>query len=221
MGWDRNGCYSDGTHPVRMTVGDHYRTLSGTGSSIHRDKGSKFIGLAFPIVDGTNFKQRLASVMKEHAGAQHFCYAYVLGPDADIHRANDAGEPSGTAGAPILRSIRSAGITFSAVVVVRYFGGTLLGKPGLISAYGIAASAAILCASVVVRIQHVQFHFTCAYPRFEVLKREIRNMDGEIIESAFTSVCSGLASVPRSNLRIAMDRCRDLGVVISDDQSVK
>ena len=104
-------------------------------SALFTDKGSKFIAYAFPIETPADFKKHLEEIKKEHPKATHHCFAYRLGQNKDQFRANDDGEPSGTAGRPILGQIDSLGLTNVLIIVVRYFGGTLLGVPGLIHAY--------------------------------------------------------------------------------------
>jgi putative IMPACT (imprinted ancient) family translation regulator len=120
-------------------INDRYRTLVHEGQAVLREKASRFIGIAFPMQDEVAFKLRLLGLEKEHHGARHFCFGWVLGDGAERQRANDAGEPNATAGKPILNRIRSMDLTYCGVVVVRYFGGTLLGTAGLIKAYGSAA----------------------------------------------------------------------------------
>ena len=119
---------------------DHYFTIDRTANAEFRDRGSRFIAYAFPVEDAAVFKKKLQELKKEHPKAVHHCFAYRLGIQGDNFRANDDGEPSGTAGKPILGQIDSKGLTNTAIVVVRYFGGTLLGVPGLINAYKTASS---------------------------------------------------------------------------------
>lgn len=117
--------------------------LTGPGEGIYKEKGSKFIGYAFPVKNEAELKQRMAQLKNEHHQARHHCYAFVVGKNREHQRWSDAGEPSNTAGPPIHGQILSAGLTNTAVVVVRYFGGTKLGKPGLIKAYKEAAADAL------------------------------------------------------------------------------
>ncbi|MCB0783756.1 MAG: YigZ family protein, partial [Flavobacteriales bacterium] len=126
-----------------MNGPDHYLTLAEESGAQLREKASRFIAYAFPIADEDDFKQRLEALAAKHHDSRHVCYAWVLGAGGERHRANDAGEPNGTAGAPILRHLQGAGLTFAAVVVVRYFGGTKLGRGGLVRAYGDVAREAI------------------------------------------------------------------------------
>ena len=120
-----------------------YHTISGESEGIYRDKGSKFIALAFPVRTEEEAKTRIAEVKKKYHDARHHCYAYILGPNKDVYRMNDDGEPSGTAGRPIHGQLLSKDVTDTLIVVVRYFGGVLLGVGGLTTAYKSAAKEAL------------------------------------------------------------------------------
>lgn len=122
---------------------DHFYTIKKKGSSLYKEKGSKFIGYAFPVRSLEQVNQQLESLRKEHHDARHHCYAYKLGDAGDQTRANDDGEPNHSAGDPILGQIKSLSLTYTLIVVVRYFGGTKLGVSGLISAYKTAAEEAL------------------------------------------------------------------------------
>ncbi len=128
---------------------DIYRTIKSSSQGIFRDKGSKFIALAYPVADQESVKNIIESLRKEYHDARHHCYAYMIGYQRIVWRINDDGEPSGTAGKPILGQINSFGLTNILIVVVRYFGGTLLGVPGLINAYKTAAAEAIRNAELI------------------------------------------------------------------------
>ena len=119
------------------------KTLQGISEGSYKEKGSRFPAFAMPVKSADEVKSLLAAYKKEHHKAKHICYAYRLGPDAALYRACDNGEPSGTAGRPILRQIEAAGLTDTLVVVVRYFGGTLLGTGGLVHAYKTASEEAV------------------------------------------------------------------------------
>jgi uncharacterized YigZ family protein len=127
----------------RMMETYSYKTVQSISEAIFTDKGSKFIGYLFPIENTDDFKQQLKGFRSDHAGARHFCYAFRLGKQNTTDRSSDDGEPSGTAGKPILNQMISAGISQCGLIVVRYFGGTLLGTSGLINAYKSAAKLAI------------------------------------------------------------------------------
>jgi uncharacterized YigZ family protein len=128
---------------------DIYRTIKSTSQGIFKDKGSKFFALAYPVADQESVKSIIDSLRKEYHDARHHCYAYMLGYEREVWRINDDGEPSGTAGRPILGQINSHELTNILIVVIRYFGGTLLGVPGLINAYKTAAAEAINNAEII------------------------------------------------------------------------
>jgi uncharacterized YigZ family protein len=126
-----------------MLLSDSYFTIQKEGNGLYKDKGSKFIGYAYPVNTEQEIKEQIALLKKEHVGARHFCYAWRLGPDKQNWRVNDDGEPGNSAGKPIYSQIVSNDLTNILIVVVRYFGGTLLGVSGLIHAYKEAASEAL------------------------------------------------------------------------------
>jgi uncharacterized YigZ family protein len=126
-----------------MDVIDEYKTVSKASEGLYKDRGSKFFAYLFPVKNEEEVNSFLAEVKVAHPKARHHCYAFRLLPDGSLFRANDDGEPSGSAGKPILNALLSAELTNSLVIVVRYFGGTLLGVSGLINAYKSAAEEAI------------------------------------------------------------------------------
>lgn len=126
-----------------MTAIHKYKTIAQDGTADFRDRGSKFLAFAYPIRTVDEVKGKVQALKKEHPKAVHFCLAWRMGTDGTLYRASDDGEPAGSAGRPILGQIDSLGLTNTLVVVVRYFGGTLLGVPGLINAYKTATTAAL------------------------------------------------------------------------------
>lgn len=193
-------------------TGDRYRTVEGRSEGTLREKASRFIGIAFPVKDEDALDEELQRIAGEQHAARHICHAFVLGEDGSRHRSSDAGEPSGTAGPPILRAIQGMGLTFTAVAVVRYFGGTLLGKGGLVRAYGDAARLALANASIGERIVMEHVRFSCSLALFEVLKRELAAMHGEVVRKEFSERCSGTVAVPRGRVNEAMDRWLAMGI---------
>lgn len=131
---------------------DTYKTISTPSEGLFKDKGSKFIAYAYPVTSEDQIKEIVQSIKKEHYSARHHCYAWRLGHEKLLFRANDDGEPSSTAGKPILGQIQSFDLTNILIVVVRYFGGTLLGVSGLINAYRNAALEAINQAEIVEKL---------------------------------------------------------------------
>ena len=128
---------------------DTYKTIAGPAEGIYREKGSKFIALAYPVESEAEIKEKLAEIQKQYFDARHHCYSYILGPNKDAYRLNDNGEPSGTAGRPIHGQLLSKDLTNTLVIVVRYFGGIKLGVSGLINAYKTAAKDALDHATII------------------------------------------------------------------------
>lgn len=160
---------------------DNYKTIKSPSAGIYKEKGSRFIAYACQIRNPEEIKPIIDTIRKEHREARHHCFAYMIGKERTIWRANDDGEPSGTAGRPILGQINSAGLTNILIVVSRYFGGTLLGVSGLINAYKSAAASAIENAEIITRT--VLEYYEISYPYvamndvMKILKEE------EIIQS--------------------------------------
>jgi uncharacterized YigZ family protein len=158
-----------------MEASHFYQTIEKQVVAEFTDRGSKFIGIAFPISSVDDFKAALNDVKKMHPKASHHCFAYRLGMDGLTYRVTDAGEPSGTAGRPILGQIDSKGLTNVLVVVVRYFGGTLLGVPGLINAYKSAASMALQLTPIIKKpiltLYELQFDYTISNDVMRLVKK--------------------------------------------------
>lgn len=157
-----------------MLFDDTYRTIAQPAEGIFRDRGSKFLGFAFPVKSTDEIAAHLEQLRKEHHGARHHCYAWRLGADHAAWRVNDDGEPSGTAGKPIYGQIQSSDLTNVAIIVVRYFGGTLLGVGGLINAYRAAAQEAIANAQIIEKhiteIYRVEFPYDAMNAVMKILK---------------------------------------------------
>jgi uncharacterized YigZ family protein len=165
-----------------MIFEDTYKTIKAPAEGIFKDKGSKFLAYAYPIEHENEVKILVDNLKKEHFKAVHHCYAYRLGLDRSNFRVNDDGEPSGTAGRPILNTLLSQEITNILVVIVRYFGGTLLGVPGLINAYKSAAIEALAVADIIEKtindIYNVNFEFVQMNEVMKIVKEfslKIRN----------------------------------------------
>jgi uncharacterized YigZ family protein len=141
---------------------DTYKTIKSPAEGIYKEKGSRFVSIAIPVSDQEEIKPAIDKLKKEHHEARHHCFAYMLGHERNTWRANDDGEPSGTAGRPILGQINSYGLTNILIVVSRYFGGTLLGVSGLINAYRSAAASAIQNAELIEKT--LQEYYEITYP---------------------------------------------------------
>ena len=159
-----------------MLFTDTYKTISGLSGGVYRDKGSKFLSFAEPVKSTEEIKRLLDKYKKEYHDARHHCYAYMLGYDKSVWRANDDGEPSGTAGKPILGQINSNDLTNLIIIVVRYFGGTLLGVSGLINAYRSASADAIsnskIIECVVRDFYKLEFPYTVINDVMRIIKDE-------------------------------------------------
>jgi uncharacterized YigZ family protein len=142
---------------------DTYKTIISSSQGIYKEKGSRFVSFAVPVSDQQEIKAIIDKIRKEHYEAKHHCYAYMIGHERIIWRVNDDGEPSGTAGRPILGQINSYGLTNIIIVVSRYFGGTLLGVSGLINAYRTAAASSIQNAELTEMTVHEYYEITYPY----------------------------------------------------------
>jgi uncharacterized YigZ family protein len=193
-----------------MLFDNTYKTISKLSEGIFRDKGSKFIAYAYPISSADQLKDILSDLRNMHSKARHFCWAYRLTPDRGIFRFNDDGEPSGTAGRPILNAMLSADLTNILIVVVRYFGGTLLGVPGLINAYKTAAVEAINAADIVEKqisdIYQIDFNYLEMNDVMRILKEEKIN----ILDQQFDNQCQIIFEVPKAQLNITIPRLEKL-----------
>lgn len=179
---------------------DTYLTLSTSGEAVYTEKRSKFYAFAEHVDDEESAKARVAALRKQFYDARHVCFAYVLDFDGQRTRSNDDGEPSGTAGRPILGALRSAGLTFTLAVVVRYFGGVKLGTGGLVVAYREAAAAAIAEATVEERLIMEQFRVEVPYTDADVAMRFIRDGGGEITARDFSAEGTTLTIEIRASL---------------------
>lgn len=169
---------------------DTYFTIEERSEGLFKDKGSKFIAYAYPFKNEENLKGIIAEQKALHPKARHHCWAYRLTPDRAVFRVNDDGEPSGTAGRPILNILLSRNVTNVLVVVVRYFGGTLLGVPGLINAYKTAAQEALDAADIVEKTVNDVYRISFSYLQMNDIMRIIKEENLSILEQAFDNNCS-------------------------------
>lgn len=160
----------------------HYYTIEKPSVAEFKDRGSKFIAYAYPIQSSDDFKKYLQLLKKEHAKAGHHCFAYRIGLDGNNFRVSDDGEPSGSAGKPILGQIDSKQIINVLVVVVRYFGGTLLGVPGLINAYKTATALALQLTPVIQKQVLVNYRLQFDYTKMNDVMMIVRQFGCEIIK---------------------------------------
>lgn len=189
---------------------DYYNTIVKPSVAEFKDRGSKFIAYAYPIDGVAGFKEKLAALKKEHPKAVHHCFGYRLGTDGNNFRVSDDGEPSGSAGRPILGQIDSKELTNTAVIVVRYFGGTLLGVPGLINAYKTATQDALLAAGNVQKPVLVNYRLQFDYTQMNEVMRLVKQFDCLVLKQDVQLFCVLEVGVPKSRLAEVVERLRDL-----------
>ena len=177
---------------------DTYLTISRTSEGIYKEKMSKFLAFAIPVSSVEDVKKQLEKYQKEYYDARHVCWAYMLGLRRTDFRSNDNGEPSGTAGKPILGQINSAGLTDILIVVVRYFGGIKLGTSGLIVAYREAASEAIAANEIIERQVEDEVHFGFEYPLMNEVMRIVKEEGPTIVSQIFDMDCEMTLRIRRS-----------------------
>jgi len=175
-----------------------------------KDRGSRFLAYAFPISSTDDFKKRLKELKEEHSKAAHHCFAYRIGTDGNIFRSSDDGEPSGSAGRPILGQIDSRELVNLAVIVVRYFGGTLLGVPGLINAYKTSASFALQLNAVIKKPVLITYRLQFDYTILNDVMRIIKKNDCVILRQELQLFCLVETSIPRSQLELCLLQLKGL-----------
>jgi uncharacterized YigZ family protein len=178
-----------------MLFDDTYQTIEKPTESIFRDRGSKFLGFAYPISSDNDIKGIVAKLKAEHPKANHHCWAMRLGTDRSVYRVNDDGEPSGTAGRPILNILLSKDVTNILMVVVRYFGGTLLGVPGLINAYKVATEEALKLAVIIQKTVNDIYTIKFDYLQMNDVMRIIKDENLPVLEQQFDNDCSMQLSI--------------------------
>lgn len=192
---------------------DTYKILAAPSEGLYKEKGSKFLAFAYPVRTLDEVKGHLEQLRKDYFDARHHCYAYILGPNKDVWRANDDGEPSGTGGRPIHGQLLSADLTDTLIVVVRYFGGILLGASGLANAYKTAARDAIDHATVIEKTIDVRYSLHFAYEAMNDVMRILKEFDLKPESQQFDLDCSLEVSVRQSLSVRFYDRIADLRCV--------
>ena len=179
---------------------DTYKTiLKASQASLYKEKGSKFIGYAFPVTTEEEIKAHILDLKKEHHSARHWCYAWQVGTSYENYRVNDDGEPSNSAGMPIYGQLQAFDVTNILVVVVRYFGGTKLGVGGLIQAYKTAAKMSLEDSKIVKKTIDVNFEIKFDYPEMNVVMRIIKDENLTIINQKMDLNCSIELAVRKKN----------------------
>ncbi len=188
---------------------DSYRSIATKSEGLFKDNGSRFIALAYPVETEDEVREIVSSLKKEYHDARHHCYAYRLGCRGDIFRANDDGEPSSSAGKPILGQINSNGLSDILIVVVRYFGGIKLGIPGLIRAYRTSSADAIANSEIVTKIASRRFRLEFGYLEMNSVMKIIKDMKLEPAGQDFGNTC-------RMDVSVRLSACGDFTERISN-----
>jgi len=192
---------------------DTYQTIKNISEGLYKEKGSKFLAFAHPVQTLTEVKPILDHYRKIYHDARHVCYAYVLGPEGDEFRANDDGEPSGTAGRPIHGQIQSFGLTNVLVVVIRYFGGILLGTGGLVVAYKAATVEALSAAEIIEKTVDLEFTFRFEFPFMNDVMKLVKTLDVQVLEQNFEMDCTMTLRIRKNDaerLEVALSKVETL-----------
>jgi uncharacterized YigZ family protein len=189
-----------------MAPADTYKTIKSASNGLYKEKGSKFISAAYPVREEQEIRKIIDDTKKEHHEARHHCYAYMTGRDGLTWRANDDGEPSGTAGRPILGQIKSFGVTNVLVIVSRYFGGTLLGVSGLINAYKSAAGSALSNAEMTDHIIHDTYEIYFPYQAMKDVMKILKDEEIGQTDHKFDLECRIVISIRSSVTDLILKR---------------
>ena len=191
-------------------MSDTYLTIQDKSEGIYTEKRSKFLAFAHPVETIDEIKDLLTDYKKKYYDARHVCYAYMLGPERTDFRANDDGEPSSTAGKPILGQINSRELTNILVVVIRYFGGVKLGTSGLIVAYREAAAEALSAATVIEKTIEETITFTFPYVMMNSVMRVVKELNPRIVEQKYDETCIITLAIKRSMAPMLEERLNKL-----------
>lgn len=191
-------------------MSDTYLTIQDKSEGIYTEKRSKFLAFAHPVETIEEIKDLLTDYKKKYYDARHVCYAYMLGPERADFRANDDGEPSSTAGKPILGQINSRELTNILVVVIRYFGGVKLGTSGLIVAYREAAAEALSAATVIEKTIEETVTFTFPYVMMNSVMRVVKELNPRIVEQKYDETCIITLAIKRSMAPMLEERLNNL-----------
>ena len=187
------------------TSSDSYNSIAEPSRGIYRDSGSKLIALAYPVSDENQIREIISEVKKEYFDARHHCFAYRLGVNGENWRANDDGEPSSTAGRPILGQLLSNELSDILVIVVRYFGGTKLGVPGLIKAYKSATADALANSKIIEKKAMTHFNVRFGYMQMNSVMKVIKDFSPTVKQQIFDNLCSIEMEIRKGEL----DKIRD------------
>jgi uncharacterized YigZ family protein len=201
-------------------IKDTYNTLALESEGIYKEKGSKFIAYAAPIQLETDFVAFLERIKKAHPKARHHCFAWRLGMDKNVYRANDDGEPSGTAGRPILNQIDSFQLTNVGIVVVRYFGGTLLGTSGLIQAYKESSADALKQGQIVEKTIHDTIEVRFGYDKMSDVMNAVKKLEITVLSQVFEESGLLVLSIRQSETEKTLLNMRALILKISIEEAI-
>lgn len=180
---------------------DEYKTIKSNSEGTYSELRSKFLAFAHPVSSVEEAMNLVGQYQKKYFDARHVCWAYMIGADRGCFRSNDNGEPSGTAGKPILGQINSNGLTNIIVLVVRYFGGVKLGTSGLIGAYKAAAADAISKGEIITCTVDGEYTFSFEYPLMSAVMKVARDMDARIVSQSYDGDCQMTLSVRMGNMK--------------------
>ena len=187
-----------------------YSTIEKSAIAEFKDRGSKFLAYSYPVESADACKKIIAGLKKEHPKAVHFCVAYRIGVEGNIYRASDDGEPAGSAGRPILGQIDSKELTNIMVVVVRYFGGTLLGVPGLINAYKTSTALALQLAPIVQKPIELQYELNFDYHQMNEVMMIVKQYNCSVTEQEAQLFVQLKIGIPKARLEEALNKFNDL-----------
>jgi uncharacterized YigZ family protein len=197
----------------------YYKTIAKEGFAEFKDRGSRFLAYAFPIETVDAFKVNMSALKKEHPKAVHHCFAYRLGLDKNVFRVSDDGEPSGSAGRPILGQIDSKELTNVMIVVVRYFGGTLLGVPGLINAYKTAASLALQVTPEIEKAVEKNYRIHCTYDLLNDAMTILKQVGCTVHAVEQSLFCDVHVGIPVNRLDTVLHKLNDMhGVEVTEEK---
>lgn len=185
-------------------------TIDRPGTAEFKDRGSRFIAYAYPVESAEDFKKILQQLKKEHPKAVHHCFAYRIGNDGNNFRVSDDGEPSGSAGRPILGQLDSKQLTNTVVIVVRYFGGTLLGVPGLINAYKTVTSLVLQVTPVIQKQVEIKYSIEFDYTQMNEVMMVLKQYQCTVIRQEAQLFCNIIAGIPMNRLEEVLYRLKDL-----------
>ncbi|TAL46637.1 MAG: YigZ family protein [Chitinophagaceae bacterium] len=189
---------------------DYYNTIEKEALAEFKDRGSRFLAYAFPIFSVEGFKIRLQQIKEEHPKAVHHCFAYRVGTDGNNFRSSDDREPSGSAGRPILGQIDSKQLTNVAVIVVRYFGGTLLGVPGLINAYKTSAALALQTTPAVQKAIEINYRIQFDYTMMNEVMMLVKKYNCTLLKKEMQLFCVMEIGIPRANLELCLLKLKNI-----------